>query len=381
MYRSGNMSFLLGHVGKVSARVVFALSLAAWLGLCYWAISHRSALFPDSQQVSAVNTRDQPVVDGESANFGLSEPEMSDPNVSDAGMSDTGSSDEVDRQTQPGPDASADDALVAELVLLPTDAGNEPGAVAEEGVSSDVSVTDSPRKWSVPELLIADDNSGEYGIGNSPLTAATLPGPVPGRLQNRIWTEGWQLGEDLFFATADVESDKASVAGSLIDEPLIAVIPAIAVSAAGPPAAGSPAAGSPAAESPAAGSPAVDASAVEESKKTINRKPVNILTAIASRVRFPKSGARPDEATTQALDRLYEHLFIYSDSAVKIVVSSHEYDNAIEDRNLSRKRGGAIVRYLVDRGLPEARFMVGIESGLQLPSDAQRVKVTLGARN
>ncbi|MEE9319828.1 MAG: hypothetical protein V3U76_05220 [Granulosicoccus sp.] len=314
------MNNLPGLAGKLSVWTVLIPSVAAWLALCYWAVLHKNNFFPESRLTSTAMTHEQ-----------LFDSELVDSEPVDIGV--------------------RDDASVAKLVLVPADVGDELIVASEQNVSPDLSVGASPMPtdpaplWRAPERLPA------------------LAGPIIGQQQKQIWTEGWRPEIDLVFASIGVESNDSSAASSLA-----AFVPATVLTG---------------------GDQRTPENQIELAEtlpqisigRPIEREPLSKLTAIALQIRFPQGIARPGEVTTQALDRLYEHLFIYSDEAVSVVVSSHEYDNAIEDRNLSRKRGGAIVRYLVDRGLPEARFMVGIESGLQLPSDAQRVKVTLGARN
>jgi len=131
------------------------------------------------------------------------------------------------------------------------------------------------------------------------------------------------------------------------------------------------------AASPAAAS-SVDAETAFERQRRLE---LEDLATLSAEVEFPTQSGTPTIATRRALDRIFETLFLYSETDVRISVSSNEYTVDEANRLLSQERGAAIVSYLVERGLDAPRFKIEASGASGLPSDAHRVSVSATVLN
>ncbi len=121
---------------------------------------------------------------------------------------------------------------------------------------------------------------------------------------------------------------------------------------------------------------ATQAAAVAAKQRDYQRKRSEELAALAdysTQIRFSEGLADLARAQEQPLDRIFEPLYLYSDTPVMVSVATNETSDSGVNNGLSRDRGRAIVAYLVDRGLEKSRFRIRIEPGIGLPNGTQRV--------
>ena len=116
-------------------------------------------------------------------------------------------------------------------------------------------------------------------------------------------------------------------------------------------------------------------SADETPFEALRREELSALPGLAARVRFLPTEIDIRESSKKPLDRLFELLFLYSETAVTIQVTSNEYENDNNNRLISRERALALANYLIERGLDEERFRIRALGKERLPFDSHRVTV------
>ena len=99
------------------------------------------------------------------------------------------------------------------------------------------------------------------------------------------------------------------------------------------------------------------------------------LPSLSTQILFETRGLEPLNQSMQPLDRLFEILFLYSETTVTVQVSSNEYELSGNNELVSRERALTIVNYLIDRGLDEERFRIRALGQQRLPFGSHRVIV------
>lgn len=102
---------------------------------------------------------------------------------------------------------------------------------------------------------------------------------------------------------------------------------------------------------------------------------LSVLDQLSSQIRFDLNSANINQGLERVLDRMFDPLYLYSDTRVIVRVATIESTSAATNNLLSRDRGQAIVAYWVNRGLAFDRFSIFIEPGDGLPFGTHRVKV------
>jgi len=107
----------------------------------------------------------------------------------------------------------------------------------------------------------------------------------------------------------------------------------------------------------------------------LKRQELATLPGLAGRVRFNLEEAEPLEGSDKLLNRMFELLFLYIDSEVVVKISSADFEDDVQNLELSKTRAQSLVAYLVDRGLDEQRFDIVPLGREQLPLGGHRVNV------
>jgi len=79
---------------------------------------------------------------------------------------------------------------------------------------------------------------------------------------------------------------------------------------------------------------------------------------LAARIRFANNDTETTGDSKQLMDRMFELLFLYSETDVTVQVASNEYQLDDTNQLISRLRSLVIINYLIKRGLDEGRFKV-----------------------
>lgn len=117
------------------------------------------------------------------------------------------------------------------------------------------------------------------------------------------------------------------------------------------------------------------ATANETPFEILRREELASLPGLAARVRFQLNEIDLRESSKKPLDRVFELLFLYSETAVTVQVASNEYEIDSNNQLISRERALTLVNYLIDRGLDEERFRIRALGKQRLPFDSHRVIV------
>ncbi len=120
--------------------------------------------------------------------------------------------------------------------------------------------------------------------------------------------------------------------------------------------------------------PESDAS-VSTPLERLKRQELATLPGLAGRVRFNPEQTEPLEGSDELLNRMFELLFLYIDSEVVVKISSADFEDDVQNLELSKTRAQSLVAYLVDRGLDEKRFDIVPLGREQLPLGGHRVNV------
>ena len=107
----------------------------------------------------------------------------------------------------------------------------------------------------------------------------------------------------------------------------------------------------------------------------LRREELATLPGLAARIRFLPSEIEPRASSKQPLDRLFELLFLYSETDVLVQIASNEYDIDSNNVLISRERALTLINYLIDRGLEESRFQIRALGKERLPFASHRVTV------
>ena len=107
----------------------------------------------------------------------------------------------------------------------------------------------------------------------------------------------------------------------------------------------------------------------------LRREELSALSGLAARVRFLPAEIEPRPSSKGPLDRLFELLFLYSETQVLVQVASNEFEIDSNNVQISRERALSLVSYLIERGLDENRFQVRALGRQQLPFETHRVSV------
>lgn len=117
------------------------------------------------------------------------------------------------------------------------------------------------------------------------------------------------------------------------------------------------------------------ATANETPFEKLRREELTSLPGLAARVRFQLNEIDLRDSSRKPLDRVFELLFLYSETAVTVQVASNEYEIDNNNQLISRERALTLVNYLIDRGLDEDRFRIRALGKQRLPFDSHRVIV------
>ncbi len=117
------------------------------------------------------------------------------------------------------------------------------------------------------------------------------------------------------------------------------------------------------------------AAASESAFQKLRREELASLPGLAAQVRFEPKSIETRPGSRASLDRLFELLFLYSETSVTVQVASNEYEIDSNNELISRERALSLINYLIDRGLDEDRFRIRVLGKEQLPSDSHRVTV------
>ncbi len=105
------------------------------------------------------------------------------------------------------------------------------------------------------------------------------------------------------------------------------------------------------------------------------RKDLAELQELAAQIRFATNDTVTTGDSKELMDRMFELLFLYSETTVTVQVASNEYE--VDDTNqlISRLRSLVIINYLIKRGLDEGRFNIEALGKQDLPFDSHLVSV------
>ncbi len=121
--------------------------------------------------------------------------------------------------------------------------------------------------------------------------------------------------------------------------------------------------------------PGAAPSAAETAFERVRREELASIPGLSARVRFENNDVVLRDSAMQPMDRLFELLFLYSETSVTVQVASNEFDLDNNNKLISRERALTLVNYLIDRGLDEGRFRIRALGKQQLPFDSHRVTV------
>ncbi len=121
--------------------------------------------------------------------------------------------------------------------------------------------------------------------------------------------------------------------------------------------------------------PGAAPSAAETAFERVRREELASIPGLSARVRFENNDVVLRESALPPMDRLFELLFLYSESSVTVQVASNEFDLDNNNKLISRERALTLVNYLIDRGLDEGRFRIRALGKQRLPFDSHRVTV------
>ena len=107
----------------------------------------------------------------------------------------------------------------------------------------------------------------------------------------------------------------------------------------------------------------------------LRRQELATLPGLAGRVRYNPGESDPLEGSDKLLNRMFELLFLYIDSEVVVKISSGDYEDDIQNLELSNIRAQKLIAYLVDRGLDEQRFEIVPMGREALPLGGHRVNM------
>ena len=99
------------------------------------------------------------------------------------------------------------------------------------------------------------------------------------------------------------------------------------------------------------------------------------LSELATQIQFETHDTETTDNSKQLLDRMFELLFLYSETTVTVQVTTNEYEVDNTNQLLSRLRSLVIINYLVRRGLSEGRFKIQALGQQEIPSDSHQVSV------
>jgi len=119
----------------------------------------------------------------------------------------------------------------------------------------------------------------------------------------------------------------------------------------------------------------VNPSAAETAFERVRREELASIPGLSARVRFENTDIVLRDSAKQPMDRLFELLFLYSETSVTVQVSSNEFELDNNNKLISRERALTLVNYLIDRGLDEERFRIRALGKQRLPFDSHRVTV------
>jgi len=113
----------------------------------------------------------------------------------------------------------------------------------------------------------------------------------------------------------------------------------------------------------------------ETAFETSRREDLAKLPELATQIRFATNDTETIGDSKQPLDRMFELLFLYSETTVTVEVATNEYE--IDDSNqlISRLRALVIVNYLIERGLDAGRFRIRANGQQGIPADSHQVSV------
>jgi len=103
------------------------------------------------------------------------------------------------------------------------------------------------------------------------------------------------------------------------------------------------------------------------------------LPELAARIRFANNDTETTGDSKLLMDRIFELLFLYSETNVTVQVASNEYQLDDTNQLISRLRSLVIINYLIKRGLDEGRFKVRAlgKQGLSFNSHQVSVAATV----
>ena len=104
---------------------------------------------------------------------------------------------------------------------------------------------------------------------------------------------------------------------------------------------------------------------------------LSVLAGLSARLRFQGRSEVVNRDVARVLDRMFDPLFLYSDTGVVVTVATNEFRGNADNNRLSRDRCDAIVDYLVSRGLERNRFRIQPQSGIGLPYGSHRIKMAI----
>jgi len=104
---------------------------------------------------------------------------------------------------------------------------------------------------------------------------------------------------------------------------------------------------------------------------------LRVLAGLSARLRFQGRSEVISRDIERVLDRIFDPLFLYSDTDVVVTVATNEFRGNADNNRLSRDRANAIADYLVGRGLDRDRFRIQPESGIGLPYGSHRIKMAV----
>jgi len=106
------------------------------------------------------------------------------------------------------------------------------------------------------------------------------------------------------------------------------------------------------------------------------REELAALATLSESIKFRDLEVEPLDSSKAPLDRIFELLFLYSESDVTVEVAGSEFDTDTDNVLISRERAQALITYLAGRGLDEDRFTIRALGKGRLPDRIHRVKVT-----